>query len=277
MATAIERRRDRWAIPLLVLVGLLFLVPFYWLISSAFKPDEEIYRWPLQWVPTRLVLDNFERAWNAAPFADFFVNSLVVTFVGATLKVVLAVFGAYAFAFLPFPGKRFLFLAVLGALMVPGHVTLLINYITIGNLGLINTYAGIILPGVASAFGTFLLRQHFLSLPREVLEAAELDGAGHLRRLFRFVVPMSLPAVATVALVAAIDEWNDFIWPLLITNTVQMRTLPIGLMYLKETEGVDQWGAIMAGTTFVVLPILLLFLFAQRYIIAGMAGATVRH
>ncbi len=260
----------------LVVVGLVFAVPFYWMISSAFKPESEIYQWPLQFVPSRLAWENFSNAWNAVPFGDFFVNSLIVTIVGATAKVTLAVFSAYAFAFLPFPGKKWIFLAVLGALMVPGHVTLLLNYITIGNLGMINTYAGIILPGLASAFGTFLLRQHFLSLPKEVMEAAELDGAGHIRKLFYFALPMSVPAVVTVALIAVIDEWNDFIWPLLVTNSVQMRTLPIGLMALKESEGVDNWGAIMAGTTLVVLPMLLLFLFAQRFIVAGLAGASVR-
>ena len=260
----------------LVVVGLVFAIPFYWMISSAFKPESEIYQWPLQLVPSRLAWENFSHAWNAVPFGDFFVNSLIVTIVGATAKVTLAIFSAYAFAFLPFPGKKWLFLAVLGALMVPGHVTLLLNYITIGNLGLINTYAGIILPGLASAFGTFLLRQHFLSLPKEVMEAAELDGAGHLRKLFYFALPMSVPAVVTVALIAVIDEWNDFIWPLLVTNSVQMRTLPICLMALKESEGVDNWGAIMAGTTMVVLPMLLLFLFAQRFIVAGLAGASVR-
>src|SRR5699024_6419904 len=143
-----------------------------------------------------------------------------------------------------------------GALMVPGHVTLLVNYITIGNMGMINTYAGLILPGVASAFGTFLLRQHFMSLPSEVFEAAEVDGAGHLRKLVSFVLPMSVPAVATVALVAVIDEWNNFVWPLIITNSVNMRTLPIGLMYLKSNEGLTNWGVLMSGTLIVVLPML---------------------
>ncbi|MGW0177302.1 carbohydrate ABC transporter permease [Rhodococcus sp. NPDC003322] len=276
---AATKRRLRGLPGLLVLivVGLLFLIPFYWMFSSAFKPEDEIYRWPLQWIPSELVLDHFRRAWDAVPFGQIFVNSVIVTACGATLKVLLAVFSAYAFAFLSFPFKRVIFLAVLGALMVPGHVTLLMNYITIGNLGLINTYAGIFLPGLASAFGTFLLRQHFLALPKEVLEAAELDGCGHLRRLTRFVLPMSKPAVVTVALIAVIDEWNDFIWPLLVTNSLQMRTLPIGLMFLKESEGVDQWGPIMAGTVLVVLPMLLLFLFAQRYIIAGLAGAAVKN
>ncbi|MFX1757811.1 ABC transporter permease [Rhodococcus gordoniae] len=273
-------RRRRVGNPLtvvgLVVVAAVFLVPFYWMVSSAFKPEHEIYSWPPQWIPSTITLEHLARAWEAVPFGQFFVNSLIVTAAGSTLKVLLAVFSAYAFAFLRFPGKRIFFLAVLGALMVPGHVTLLINYITIGNLGLINTYAGIFLPGLASAFGTFLLRQHFLALPKEVLEAAELDGCGHLRRLVHFVLPMSRPAVVTVALIAVIDEWNDFIWPLLVTNTLQARTLPIGLMFLKETEGVDQWGPIMAGTVLVILPMLLLFLFAQRYIIAGFAGAATR-
>ncbi|MFD6860025.1 carbohydrate ABC transporter permease [Rhodococcus sp. NPDC060090] len=260
----------------LIAVGLVFLVPFYWMLSSAFKPEAEIYQWPLQWIPSTITFDHFARAWEAVPFGQFFVNSVIVTAAGSTLKVLLAVFSAHAFAFLRFPGKKFVFFAVLGALMVPGHVTLLINYITIGNLGLLNTYAGIFLPGLASAFGTFLLRQHFLSLPKEVLEAAELDGCGHLRRLIHFVLPMSKPAVVTVALIAVIDEWNDFIWPLLVTNTLQARTLPIGLMFLKETEGVDQWGPIMAGTSLVILPMLLLFLLAQRYIVDGLAGAAVR-
>lgn len=279
IASPLVTRRIRKvpAILALIVVGLLFLVPFFWMFSSAFKPEDEIYRWPLQWIPTEFVLDHFRRAWDSVPFGQFFVNSAIVTACGATLKVTLAVFSAYAFAYLDFPFKRVFFVAVLGALMVPGHVTLLINYITIGNLGLINTYAGIFLPGLASAFGTFLLRQHFLSLPKEVLEAAELDGCGHLRRLTRFVLPMAKPAVVTVALIAVIDEWNDFIWPLLVTNSLQMRTLPIGLMFLKETEGVDQWGPIMAGTVLVVLPMLLLFLFAQRYIIAGLAGASVKN
>lgn len=272
----ISGSRFRWSWIGLTAVGVAFAIPFYWMISSALKPQDEIYQWPLRLIPSRLAWENFSDAWNAVPFGDFFVNSLIVTIVGAAAKVALAVFSAYAFAFLPFPGKKWLFLAVLGALMVPGHVTLLMNYITIGNLGMINTYAGIILPGLASAFGTFLLRQHFLSLPKEVMEAAELDGAGHLRKLFYFALPMSTPAVVTVGLIAVIDEWNNFIWPLLVTNSVQMRTLPVGLMSLKESEGVSNWGAIMAGTTMVVLPMLLLFLLAQRFIVAGLAGASLR-
>jgi len=269
-------RRNWWGILLLLAVGLVFLIPLYMLLTTAFKTNAEIYTWPMKWLPSKLTSDNIAEAWEIAPFGAFIKNSLIVTVVGAALKVLLAIFAAYAFAYLPFPAKKWLFVVMLGALMVPGHVTLLVNYITIGNLGLINTYAGLILPGVASAFGTFLLRQHFMSLPSEVFEAAEVDGAGHLRKLVSFVLPMSVPAVATVALVAVIDEWNNFVWPLIITNSVNMRTLPIGLMYLKSNEGLTNWGVLMSGTLIVVLPMLLVFLFAQRYIVTGLAGAAAR-
>lgn len=260
---------------LLVIVGLIFLIPLYWLVTAALKPSTDIYSWPLTFFPRSLELGNFVQAWASAPFGRYLVNSAIITLGGAALKLVLAVLTAYAFAYLPFPGKKVLFLLMLGALMVPGHVTLLINFITVGRLGLVNSYLGIILPGVASAFGTFLLRQHFLTLPSEVLEAAELDGAGHVRRLVNFVIPMARPAVITVALLALIDEWNGFIWPLIATNSDEMRTLPIGLLFLKANEGVDNWGAIMAGTIFVVTPMLILFLFARRYIVSGLAGASI--
>ncbi|SKC38233.1 carbohydrate ABC transporter permease [Krasilnikoviella flava] len=266
-------RHHWWGILLLAAAALVFVVPLFILVTTAFKTNSDIYTWPPKVLPTDLTRDNLTTAWQLAPFGAFIKNSVIVTVVGAVAKVVLAVFTAYAFAFLPFPGKNVLFLVMLGALMVPGHVTLLVNYITIGNMGLINTYAGIILPGVGSAFGTFLLRQHFMSLPTEVFEAAEVDGAGHLRKLGSMVLPMSVPAIATVALVAVIDEWNSFVWPLIITNSVNMRTLPIGLMYLKANDGMVSWGVLMSGTLIVVLPMLLVFLFAQRYIVTGLTGA----
>ncbi|MVA75038.1 ABC transporter permease subunit [Auraticoccus sp. F435] len=266
-------RRHWWGFLLLVAAALVFVIPLYLLVTTAFKTNSEIYVWPPKLLPTELTWDNLRTAWQLAPFDAFIANSVVVTVVGSIGKVLLAVFTAYAFAFLPFPGKKILFLVMLGALMVPGHVTLLVNYITIGNMGLINTYAGLILPGVGSAFGTFLLRQHFMSLPKEVFEAAEVDGAGHLRKLVSMVLPMSVPAVATVALVAVIDEWNSFVWPLIITNSVNMRTLPVGLMYLKANDGMTSWGVLMSGTLIVVLPMLLVFLLAQRYIVTGLTGA----
>lgn len=274
-----SKRRGRttwWGVLALVATALVFAFPLYLFVSTAFKTAEDINSWPMRLIPRSLTWDNVVNAWDLAPFDQFLVNSVVVAIIGMALKVVLAVLTAYAFAFLPFPGKRWLFVFMLGALMVPGHVTLLVNYITVGKMGMINTYAGLILPGVASAFGTFLLRQFFMSLPQEVMEAAQLDGAGHLRMIRSFILPMAKPAIITVGLIALIDEWNSFVWPLIVTNSVNMRTLPIGLLYLKENDGIDDWGALMAGTLFVVLPMAIVFLLAQRYIVAGLAGAAVR-
>ena len=270
------RRTRWWSVVALVVAALVFLIPLYLFVSTAFKTDADINSWPLRLIPRSLTLENFVNAWALAPFGQFLINSVVVAVIGTALKVLLAISTAYAFAFLPFPGKRWLFIFMLGALMVPGHVTLLVNYITIGQLNLVNTYAGLILPGVASAFGTFLLHQFFRSMPQEVLEAAKLDGAGHLRTIISFIVPMARPAIITVGLIALIDDWNGFVWPLIVTNSVNMRTLPIGLLYLKENDGINDWGALMAGTLFVVLPMAIVFLLAQRYIVAGLAGSAVR-
>lgn len=270
---AVLWRIVRWL--LLAAVVVIFAFPFVWMVSNALRPSSEIYSWPIQLIPETLGLQNFRAAFETAPFGRYLFNSVLVLVIGTAAKTVLAVTTAYAFVFLDFPFKNALFVVMLGALMVPGHVTLLMNYITVADLGLVNTYAGIILPGVGSAFGTFLLRQRFRQLPREVFEAAELDGSGHLRRMVSMAVPMAAGTVGVVALFAAIDEWNGFIWPLIITNTDSVRTLPISLMHLQTTDSVSDWGIIMAGTSLVVLPMLILFLVFQRYILRGFAGSAL--
>lgn len=260
----------------LIVAGLMFLVPLYWLFSSAVKTNSDIYSYPPQWLPWPPVLENFGAAWQAAPFGSFLTNSLIVTISGASIKLINATLTAYAFVFLRFPGKNIVFLLMLGALMVPNNVTLIVNYITVANLGWINSYLGLILPSAGSIFGMFLLRQYMMTLPQDVTDAAKVDGAGHLRTLFQVVLPMCKPMLVTVAVIAVVDMWNDFIWPLIVTNTVDMRTLPIGLLYLRSTEGYTNWGAIMAGTVIVALPMLILFLFTQRHIARGLTAGAVK-
>ncbi|HIZ34563.1 MAG TPA: carbohydrate ABC transporter permease [Candidatus Ruania gallistercoris] len=260
----------------LAVAGATFLVPIYWLFSSAVKDNGSIYQYPPDWFPWPMILENFGEAWRAAPFDHFLVNSLIVTAAGATLKLLNATFTAYAFTHLRFPMKNLLFLFMLGSLMVPNNVTLIVNYITVANLGWINTYMGLILPSAGSIFGMFLLRQYMMTLPREINEAAKVDGAGHLRMLFQVVLPMCKPMLVTVGVIAVVDMWNDFIWPLIVTNTVEMRTLPIGLLYLRSTEGYQNWGAIMAGTVIVAVPMLILFLFTQRHIARGLTAGAVK-
>jgi sn-glycerol 3-phosphate transport system permease protein len=150
------------------------------------------------------------------------------------------------------------------------------NYLTIARLGWINTYQGIIIPGAAIAFGTFLLRQSFLALPREVLDAAQVDGAGHLRIMLSIVVPMATPSIVTMGMLSAVGKWNEFLWPLIVTNTTEMRTLPIGVYWLRNSEGLTNWGVIMAGSLFLIIPVLVGFLFAQRSIVDGIAAGAVK-
>jgi sn-glycerol 3-phosphate transport system permease protein len=260
---------------LLILVAVVFFVPIFWMMSASLKDLREIYTFPPQWIPGNPRWGNYVEAWNAAPFGRFYLNTLITTAFGVGAELLFGTLTAYAFVFLPFPGKNILFVILLAALMIPIQVTMLPNYLTVANLNWLNSYPGIIVPGASVAFGTFLLRQHFLTLPREILEAARLEGAGHLQLLWRIVLPLSRPIFVTVGLIALVNKWNDFLWPLIVTNRIDMRVLPVGLAYLFDQEGNSQWGIVMAATIFVVAPILLVFAWAQRHIIAGLtAGAT---
>lgn len=280
-----DSRGTKPAVPMLVisyaLMGLVVIVvglPLLWMALGSLKTNQEIYSMPVQWLPSSPRWENFSDAWNAAPFGRFYLNSIIITVLGAGLKVINATMTAYAFAFLRFPGKNWLFLLMLAALMIPEQVAILPNYLTLSDvfgMSWINTYQGIILPGAATAFGTFLLRQSFLSLPREVLDAARVDGCGHLRLLWDVVLPLSRPVLATMSLILIIDRWNDYLWPLIVTNTQLMRPLTVGLTYLFDQEGNTRWGPVMAASIFVIAPLLVIFGWAQRHIIEGIAaGAT---
>jgi sn-glycerol 3-phosphate transport system permease protein len=255
-----------------VLVGM----PIYWMVLAAFKTNQEIFLSPPTWIPLAPTLNNFPDAWRQAPFGQFYINSLIYTLVSGSAKILQAIFSAYAFAFLRFPRKNLVFLLLLVALMIPDEFTVLPNFLTLALIGWSNTYQGLLLPGFVSAFGTFLLRQHFLSLPREVLEAARMDGAGHLRTMWSVVLPMSRPVLATLVLLTAVQRWNDFLWPLIITNSVNMRTLSVGIALLFQKETGTVWGLVMAGTLYVVMPVLILFLIVQRHIVEGIAAGAVK-
>ena len=259
------------AVAAVILVGL----PVYWIVIASFKTTAEIYGTPT-WFPARPTFDNFPQAWSAAPFARYYLNSVVTTLGGMAVEVALAVTSAYALAFVRFPRKDLIFILLLAALMVPVEITIVPNYLTIARFGWINSYAGIIIPGAAIAYGTFLLRQAFLSLPYEVLEAARVDGAGHIRTLFSIVLPMAQPAVVTMALLSMVAKWNDFLWPLIVTNTTDMRTLPIGIYWLRNSEGLTNWGVVMAGSLFLIIPVMIVFLWVQRYIVDGIAAGAVK-
>jgi sn-glycerol 3-phosphate transport system permease protein len=262
----------------LAMVVVVFVIglPLLWLLSAAFKETSEIYVVPATWIPRQPTLDNFPRAWNAAPFGLYYWNTTVVTVASVIGKLIMASTTAYALVMLRFPFKSAVFALILGALMIPPQVVIVPNYLLFADLGLINTYWALILPHVPTAIGTFLMRQAFLALPREILDAARVDGAGHLRTLWTIMIPLSLPVLVTFGLLATQDVWNDFLWPLIITNTENMRTLPIGVSRMLDQEGNTQWGVVMAGAIYVILPLLIVFLWAQRHIVEGIAAGAVK-
>lgn len=262
-------------LPLLIAILVVFL-PLLWMVLSSFKQPSEIITMDLKILPEGLNPENYRTAMTSVPFGTFFLNSTIVTVVGSVIKVVLAILTAYALVFVRFPFKIVIFVLILVALMVPPQVSILPNYILIAGLGGKNTLWGIILPGLGTAFGTFLLRQHFLTLPASILEAAEIDGAGHWRRLWQVVAPVSLPSIATVALVTVVSEWNEYIWPLIITDKPESMTLPVGLTLLQNSESnAEGWGIMMAGAVLVILPVLIIFAMLQRYIVAGLTQGSV--
>jgi sn-glycerol 3-phosphate transport system permease protein len=276
----------------LIVLCVAIGAPLFWMATGAFKTNKEIFTYPPVWWPELLrwtslsdVSDawvNFRSAWDRAPFGRWYLNSIIITLAGMGLELMFATTTAYALAFLRFPAKNLVFVLILAALMVPTQVTILPNYLTIADvLGTgttwINSYQGIIIPGAATAYGTFLMRQSFLGLPREVMEAAKIDGVGHLRMLWDIVIPMSRPVLITFALISMVAKWNDYLWPLIVTNGDDMRPLTVGIAKLYDQEGTSNtdWGVVMAATIFVIAPLLVIYLWAQRYIIEGItAGAT---
>jgi len=261
---------------LLVLLVVIIGMPILWMLSASVKTLPEIYTFPPVWIPPHLRWANYSDAWSMAPFGRFYVNTAIMTFFGTAAKLFNGITSAYALTYLRFPKRDLVFLVVLAALMIPPQVTILPNYLTLGSLNWINTYPALILPEAGIAFGTFLLRQHFLTIPREILEAARVDGAGHLRILWQVVLPLSQPILVTLLLLTAVGRWNDFLWPLIATTTMEMRTLPVGIAFLLDQEGNTQWGQVMAATVMVVIPLLVLFLWTQRYLVEGIAAGALK-
>lgn len=260
----------------MIAVILIIGIPVAWVLSGALKTNREIFSTTPQLLPLNPNFDNFGKAWRAAPFDRFYLNSFITTLLGAGAEIIMAVTTAYALVFVRFPKRDWVFVLLLLALMVPEEVVLVPNYLTIAGWRMVNTYPGIVLPGASIAFGTFLLRQYFRTLPLELIDAARVDGAGHLRTLLSVVVPVAAPAVATTALLSITAKWNEYLWPLLITTTEDMRTLPVGIARLLDQEGNTEWGVVMAATLFVIVPVMLIFLYAQRFVVDGIAAGAVK-
>jgi multiple sugar transport system permease protein len=256
----------------LTLLGVFWMVPFLWMVSTSFKGIDEVYAFPPRFVPELLRWSNYIEAWQAIPFSRFFFNSLFVA-VATTIAVVLtSSMAGYSFARLRYPGRDLLFLAYLGTIMIPFPVLIIPLFILMRQLGLVDTLAGIILPAAFTAWGTFLMRQFMLSIPREIEEAARMDGASFWRIYVQIIMPLSRPVVATLGIFTFLGSWNDFLWPLIMISSVENKTLPLGLtMFQAQVPIKTPWQLVMAAATFSVIPVLIVFVLGQKYYVRGIA------
>jgi multiple sugar transport system permease protein len=254
----------------LILIGLFFLLPILWMFSTSLKPFVETLQ--PTWIPQEPTLENFTNIFNdpSIPVLRWFVNSVGVAVAFTALVVLLDSLAAYAYARMEFPGRNLLFGLLLATLVMPGIMFLVPNFITIVRLGWLNTYQGVIAPGLAGVFGVFFLRQFFQSIPKELEEAAYMDGATVWTTFFRVSLPLAKGAIATLAIITFLTSWNDFLWPLLILNDRELQTLPVGLATIQGQYTFD-YGKLMAGAVVTAVPVLVLYIFLQRYIIQNVA------
>lgn len=252
-------------------VGLvLALVPFVWMISGSFRSETDLYQNPASLFPTSISLHGYIGVWQQLPFLRLLLNSFIFAGVTTALTLLFDSMCAYALARLNFVGRNVCFVLVIATLMVPFQVTLIPVFIQLFHLGWLNTYQGLIVPRATSAFGIFLFRQFFMSIPRDLDEAARIDGAGHWRIYWRVIMPLAKPAIATVAILNFTNLWNDLLWPLVITSSNDMLTLPAGLT-LFGGQHVTDHAILLAGATISLLPIAIGFFFAQKYFVAGVS------
>ncbi len=270
------RRGGNWVLNgILILISIIMLLPFYWVIVTAFVPQLSAFGKPPDWTPTNWTLENVRRVFDAVPFWQQFLNSLKVSLLITVGSVITSTMAAYAFARLQFPGRDPLFVIFLAALMVPGQVTVIPTFILVRNLGLMNTHEALWIPGLINVFGIFLLRQFFLRTPRDLEEAARLDGAGHFRVMFQIALPLAAPAIAALSVLTFQAAWNDFFTPNLFLTSADKFTLPVGLVALRGQFGGTPT-TIFAGIMLVVIPVLIVYLLAQRRLTESVALTGMR-
>ncbi len=254
---------------LLLAGAVVMLLPFAWMLSTSLKTSEATFMLPPQWIPENPSLDSYKQVFETVPMARFFMNSVFIALVTTFFQVLICAMAGYAFARIDFPGREVLFYIYLATLMVPQQVTMTPLFILMTKLGWANTYKALILPGIFSAFGTFLMRQFFQGIPRSIEEAAFIDGAGYVTIFFRIIIHLAKPVIATLWIFAFMASWNNFLWPLIITSDTAHMTLPLGLATLQGRWTTD-WNVLMAGTLISIIPMLLVYVFTQKYIIKGL-------
>lgn len=270
-------RGSPWGLYAVLGVGLLVMsLPFVWMVVSSIKPEAEVRSIPPTWLPETVTTENYQTLLDRLSFPTYFVNSTVVAVVVMLGNLVFCSMLGYALAKLDFRGKKVVFALVLGTLMVPGIAIIVPLFVLVTNLGLANTFPGLFLPYLVTPIGVFLMRQYFLGLPDELISAARVDGAGEFRIFWNVMLPLTGPALATLALLTFLASWNNFLWPVVVAQTEDRYTLPVALALYSVGQNATQYGVLLAGAVVVVLPVIAVFLAVQRYFVQGIAMTGIK-
>jgi multiple sugar transport system permease protein len=253
---------------MLAIGAVTMVIPFLWMLSTSLKSDRQAYIFPPIWIPTPIVWANYATVWEALPFDRFLINSAIVSILVTLGQLATCSMGAFAFARLRFPGRDRLFVLYLATMMIPFQVTMIPVFILVKSFRWLDTYQALVIPMIFSAYGTFLLRQFFRTIPTELEDAAKMDGCSYWRIFWNIILPLSKPALATLGIFVFMWSWNNFLWPLLVVNSLEMKTLPLGLAYFLGQYTI-YWNLLMAGTTIALVPVLVAFFLAQRYFVEG--------
>ena len=259
----------------LLLMTAIYMGPFLFSLSISLNADQNVFDWPIKLLPDTWTLGNYQKVWEDLPFGQWLFNSVFITSIQTVANVFFSALAGFAFARLDFPGKDILFSILLASLMIPGIILLVPKFIILNEMHLINTYAGLTLPGLVSVVNIFLMKQFFETIPKDLEEAALIDGCSYFRIFWQIFLPISKPALAAVAIYTFQGSWNEFMWPVIVTTTSEMFTLPVGMAFLKNEFSV-QWPLLMAGTILISLPTLMIFLVFQRYFVQGVASAGLK-
>ena len=260
---------------LAILLGLVIIAPIIYALLISFMPANQILKIPPTFIPKKWILDNYKMAITSTTLGRFMINSLIMALTSSIMRVIISSTAAYALSFYKFKGRNFIFMLIMGTMMIPGDVVLVSNYQTVAKLGLINTYLGMMIIFFCNATNIFLMRQYFLTFSLTLKEAAVIDGCSNLRFFLQILMPLSTPVITTVFISSFISVWNQYLWPMLVTNENLMRTVQVGVTMLNFPDGVV-YGPVMAASILVLLPTLLVFIIFQKRIVGGIMGGSVK-
>lgn len=262
---------------ILAVGGIMMMIPFLWMVSSSLKTIDEIYAFPPQFIPVKLQWNNYVEAWTLLPFDRFFLNSVIVSFCVVLGTLFTSSLAGYAFGRLRFPGRDKIFLIYLSTLMIPFAVRMIPLYVEMQSFGWIDTLWPLIVPAIFTPWGTFLMRQFMVTLPKELEDAGRIDGCSFFRVYWSIILPLTKPALATLGIFTFLGSWNDFLWPLIIISSLDNKTIPLGLVAFQSRMAMKTpWELIMAAATFSILPVLIAFIFGQKYYVRGIVTSGIK-